>query len=143
MNTPIVSQTTDSRRQQKLADLRTLVAFLEANPRVPIGNNSGPAEYCITGMNVDDAAGMAELGDIAAALGVEITHNGDETQHFARRHFGTVTYTAFYCTRASMKRYDEEQSWVRERRKAQCICSQENRAAGIECPQHSDLAGAA
>lgn len=106
---------TETQRQQKIADLRTLVDFLEAHPDVPIGN-AGPSEFCVSAK--DDETGMAQLQAIADALGVELTHNGDATQHFATRRFGTAFYKAFYCTRESMAEYAENQEWVRARRQS-------------------------
>ncbi len=102
----------DTTRSEILADYRALLDFLDAHPDVPVRRNDLNS-YPLGG---NDATGLPELHRIAAALGVEVTHNAQRSHFYAIRTFGRVSYQAAYVTDAYMAEYDEDIRYARERR---------------------------
>lgn len=107
MTTPTYTPTTG--RQTLVNGLHALADFLAVNPHVPAGNGA-EVHYCVRGE--DDQAALANLTQIAATLGVQVTATGggpvtEHTTHFqVCRRFGPVTYRAIYVTDAAMAAYE-------------------------------------
>jgi hypothetical protein len=81
-------------RAQIIADLRTLLDFLEAHPDVPIDPFSARISFCVR--EKDDADGTAAVEAVAKSLGVEVDRDAHVT---AERVFGCATYRVFYNPR--------------------------------------------
>lgn len=80
----------ETRREDVITGLRELAQFLEDHPDMPIPYIP-EFSHCV--MATDDAAGVAEVEQIAAALGVGI---GSGSHPNACREFAGLKYRAFY-----------------------------------------------
>jgi hypothetical protein len=105
----------DEKRANVIAGLRALADFIEQHPDFPLPMFP---EFVHCAMAHEDEAGVAEVRQIAAALGAEMTVDpeGDADVTF---HFDGLRYRAFYVTRDRSKRWDEDMQWVRQRRAAE------------------------
>lgn len=93
--------TEKTERDQIIAGYRELLDFAEIHPDLPLGR-SELNSFCVLADN--DDTGRAEIERIAAILQAPANLAG--SQPSVRRVFGAITYTAFYCTRQSMKDHD-------------------------------------
>lgn len=112
-------------RTQTLTDYRALIDWLAANPDAPVDRWGDPLTYSVTNeVKNDDAAGLARIAEISAALGIPITGNSGEpvkpgaAHHYVRKTIGRAQWHAVYIVRADMEEYAENQRWIADRRKA-------------------------
>ncbi|WP_433228993.1 hypothetical protein [Actinomadura formosensis] len=78
-------------RHQTIAGLRALADFLEDNPAVPVKEYG--AHYSVHTRVGDDAAAAAEVDQVAALLGAEVTDDRPRGGHYiASKTFGRITY---------------------------------------------------
>jgi len=95
-------------REEFAAGLRALAAAIETDPDLPLPD--GRIALCVIAR--EDEAGCAQIDAVATALGVEASWAGDEMARYqTTAKFGPVYYEAFYCSRASMDRYRDRQSY--------------------------------
>lgn len=100
----------EKRRVELLSDARVLIAWLEANPDVPV-DSIGITYHVPSG---DDERGVAELHRIAAAMNAPVRVEADGEHHIATTTVGRVGYRAVYIEREHMRRYDEHMKSYRE-----------------------------
>jgi hypothetical protein len=89
-------------REQILRDVIALAEHFRADKRMPVDAFTFRFSHCITGD--DDERGMAELAQIADALGVEVTDDGG-SHFYATKMFGVVQFQAYYVLRQHMADY--------------------------------------
>lgn len=93
--------TTVDTRAELIAGLRELANFLEQHPDAPIPPQP-TMSWAYLGDN--DAAGVAYVRGVAAALGVEPWIGSSKSTEALRR-FGPIQYGASYASRAAMLAY--------------------------------------
>jgi hypothetical protein len=105
----------DKKRTNLIAGLRGLADFIEQHPDFPLPTFPEFA-HCATAR--DDEAGVAEVRQISAALGAEMTvePDGDARVTF---HFAGLRYRAFYVSRDRSRQWDEDMEFVRRRHAAE------------------------
>ncbi|WP_157255155.1 hypothetical protein [Nonomuraea typhae] len=101
---------TTDHRTNVINGLINLAAFLEANPTLPVSYGDISVRYFPR--QDTDAAAFAEIDQIAAQLGTEVTANATSREHYSTmRTFGPVAYEAVAIPAASMARYRAESSY--------------------------------
>jgi hypothetical protein len=92
-------------RRELIASLRTLAAFLDSHPQLPVPRY-GPVRVSVhTNYDTDattEAEAIAEVERIAALLGT--TPTVEDGHHVAGAEFGSIRYEAVLVTQAAMDR---------------------------------------
>lgn len=105
-------------RAALVAGLRELADFAEANPDLPF-NYTVDLSYCVLANN--DADGITELGRVATILGKPVNKEYDGAHLGVRRHFGGLSYRAYYVMRQDAAEYDEDCKLVRDVREGRLV----------------------
>jgi hypothetical protein len=95
-------------RKQYIADLRSLVDFLEAHPEIPLNEHSARIHHCV--LIEDDALGTATVEMAARELGVPTNHRVHVT---AEKSFGCAMYRIFYVPDVETRRHEAANSYYR------------------------------
>jgi hypothetical protein len=91
-------------REQILRDIITMAAQLLAATDIPIDKYGAEVAFSVGCASTTDEEGLAEIGRIAQALGVEVTSTSG-THFYATKSFGAATYKAYYVTKQEMDDY--------------------------------------
>ena len=115
MPAPIPNTDDQAHRDRTIEGLRDLVAFLEANPTVPVRPVSWtlgvPCGVSTSGTT--DLGQRAEVDRIAELLGVPVDDQTSDGGHYiARKHFGPVTYEAVHIPAHRMAQHYAASSYA-------------------------------
>lgn len=102
----------DLTRAQWIADARTLIDFIEANPELPLNTFMGLAiSYHPMDVDSNDDDGKKGAVDaVADMLGVAVTPPGPGSHYEARKSFGSASYKAV----GVLKDYSDRDRAIRE-----------------------------
>lgn len=94
---------TGDARAERIADLRALADFLDANPDAPLPKYG--LDISLSLWDGTDEENVAEIARIASVFGVEPKRDKDGTHHRAVLKIGHLTYAASAVTEAGMDRH--------------------------------------